>query len=888
MRRLRFPEFAPQLAVAFAAPCALASPALAQTVFVQPATPDADALADEMRLLAANPSDVNAMVRAGELTLKLGDETAAAGFFARAERVDPSNPRIKAGRGMIAVQAGRPGEALRLFADAEALRGDVRRFAADRGLAYDLIGEQERAQRDYRLALKDGPADETLRRYALSLGISGKRDEALSVIEPLLRRSDRGAWRARAFILAMNGDSRGAERIAASMMPGGLGQGLQPFFDRLPNLDPVDRAFAVHFGEVRPTPQRVFDARLAPRLPALQPEPGRPVALAAATVARPPVQEDRKARRAREKLEKQQRGRIQVQVASVQPPVPLPLPPAYQAPSSPDSGYQSPTYQAYTPTPAYRAPTTSPSYQTATNRLPTYTPYRGSATAAASTATTIPPSASRPTGPVQAVQSLQPLRGQPLPAGMLASNRSSSVAPSARMPDSNGAAAPASDVPVRAVPPASSIAQVVTPRPVVVAAGPAPAPVQIPTATIPPATVPAATLPGTSSSAAVATVIPAQPVVTSTTGIPAAVAPQPLPVEVATASSATLPPAPGPAKGEDSILATIIANITVPGSELDVGAAPAAEAAAPATAPAAAPAAADDAQATLIAEQKAADRLANERAIAERKRAADRKLAEAARLAEAAKLAEAAAPVAADGPIVRKRGETVRQFETRKQAAADAADEPVIVRKRGETVRQFDARKQAASAPAEEPTPVRKRGETLRQFETRKLAVSQPPVEDDAPALKQRRGETTRQFEARKLAARKQADDAPTPTLTRKSGETAKQFEARKLAATKKPAADKADAKSGEPARIWVQVSGGANESDLPKEWARVRAKAPIALKGRAGWTTPLRATNRVLTGPFKTDAEARSFVNVLAKEGISAFTFTSDAGQKVAKLATK
>jgi len=40
-----------------------------------------------------------------------------------------------------------------------------------------------------------------------------------------------------------------------------------------------------------------------------------------------------------------------------------------------------------------------------------------------------------------------------------------------------------------------------------------------------------------------------------------------------------------------------------------------------------------------------------------------------------------------------------------------------------------------------------------------------------------------------------------------------------------------------------------------------------------------------VLVGPFKTDAEARSFVNQLKKEGVSTFTFTSDAGQTVTKL---
>jgi tetratricopeptide (TPR) repeat protein len=283
---------------------------------VQPVS-DADLLASQIRLLAANPQDLQALVRAGELALKLDDDTAAAAFFARAERIDPRNARVKAGEGSLLVSAERPGDALRHFAEAERLGADVRSFAADRGLAYDLIGEQERAQRDYRLALRAGANDETQRRYALSLGISGKRELALTQIDTLLRKSDRGAWRARAFILAMAGDKAGATKIATSMMPTGMAQGLQPFFDVLPSLRPVDRAFAVHFGEVRPTLDRANDARLVPPLAALGPDPTAPVQVAAvvkAPVAVDPREERRRAREAR-----RNRGRVQVAVATPPP-----------------------------------------------------------------------------------------------------------------------------------------------------------------------------------------------------------------------------------------------------------------------------------------------------------------------------------------------------------------------------------------------------------------------------------------------------------------------------------------------------------------------------------------------------------------------------------------
>ena len=128
------------------------------------------------------------------------------------------------------------------------------------------------------------------------------------------------------------------------------------------------------------------------------------------------------------------------------------------------------------------------------------------------------------------------------------------------------------------------------------------------------------------------------------------------------------------------------------------------------------------------------------------------------------------------------------------------------------------------------------------------------------------------------------------PVDPKKAAADRKAAAAKKLADTKKAAeakkaADDAKLAKADPPRIWVQVAGGANESDLPRAWATSQAKA-AALKGKTAYSTPLRATNRVVTGPFKTDAEARSFVNTLAKQGISAFPFTSEKGQKMKKLA--
>jgi Flp pilus assembly protein TadD len=519
-----------------------AIPAQAQNEIVQQHSPLADALAIQVRVLAENPRDVDALLAAGQLSTRLGDLAGALAFFQRAESVDASNPRILNGRASVLVRMQRPGEALRLFQQAEARGIGPREYAADRAFAYDLLGQPLLAQRDYRLALSQRREDEVVRNYALSLGISGDMAGALRELDPLIRAQDRPAWRARAFVLAMNGDTAGAEKIAATMMPGNLGKAMPPFFRRLQRLSPADRAFAVHFGELSPSPARLADARQAPPLaPYVPAEPTPQVAAA----------------------------------------------PAAPAPSN----------------------------------------------------------ATRPSG--------------------RARRAASSVAPVA-----TAAAAPAS-------------------------ARPQPTP-QKP--------------------------IPQKPAPVTQT---AATTPAPAPARVAIA--------PGPAARvgtEDSALAGIMSGITIPGSEL-------------------------------------------------------------------------------------------------------------------EAVRRPPHVSDPTPTPTPTPTPAPTRAPVV--------AAGRAAVAPKAPPPK-----------AEPVAA-KPAPKKPDP---------------------KKPAPKKPDPAKVDPPRVWVQVAGGANVATLPRAWKAIVAQAPAAFKGKSGWSTPLRATNRVLTGPFKTADDAQDFVNALAKAGVSGFVFTSEAGQKVTRLA--
>ena len=231
-----------------------AAPVLVSAQGTPTSAPSADDAVERLgryiRILTGSPRDVSALIGAGQAALDVGDPNAALGFFARADAVNGSSARVKAGLASALVQIERPDDALRLFGEAVLLGASERDIARDRGLAYDLRGDSARAQRDYALAETRGTDDELIRRYALSLGISGNRAAALAKLDPLLRRQDQGAWRARAFILAMTGDVPGANGVARALMPVAMAESMSPLLSRLATLNAAGRAHAVNFGTI--------------------------------------------------------------------------------------------------------------------------------------------------------------------------------------------------------------------------------------------------------------------------------------------------------------------------------------------------------------------------------------------------------------------------------------------------------------------------------------------------------------------------------------------------------------------------------------------------------------------------------------------------------------
>jgi Flp pilus assembly protein TadD len=224
------------------------------------------ALARYVRDLAADPKDFTSLIGAGRAALALGDTEAAAGFFARADDVNPNSPLPQAGMGAVSAMNGDPQASLPYFQRARQLGATLATIGCDRGLAYDLLGRQAEAQADYRAALSGPDRDEARRRLALSLAISGNRATALQTLSPLIAKRDPAAERARAFVLALSGDANAALGAINASMPSSSGQ-IAPFFERLPGLNAAQKAAAVNLG-IFPNSGSAVAYSAPPRTPA--------------------------------------------------------------------------------------------------------------------------------------------------------------------------------------------------------------------------------------------------------------------------------------------------------------------------------------------------------------------------------------------------------------------------------------------------------------------------------------------------------------------------------------------------------------------------------------------------------------------------------------------
>lgn len=337
----------PGLALAQSAPAPQVSVPVVQAV---PQKSAGMRLNDALNRLAKSPQDVDALAEAGKASLELGDAQAAIGFYQRALQLHPANARIKAGLAGAHVLAEDPFTAIELFDEAEKAGPIEPARLADRGLAFDLVGDNQTAQVYYRQSLAAEPSDETLRRLAVSQAISRDRKGMDLTLAPLLQRQDKAAWRTRAFGLAIIGQTDEAEAIARQTMPPEMATAITAYLRYMPRLTAAQQAAAANLGRFpraaeigHDDPRLAYYSRSRVQVAAVTPPPppaasergkgkpargskGKPAVAAAPTPAPVPPPEVQVGR---------ETTTTPVKLAAAAPPKPVPAPPPPPPPSPP-------------------------------------------------------------------------------------------------------------------------------------------------------------------------------------------------------------------------------------------------------------------------------------------------------------------------------------------------------------------------------------------------------------------------------------------------------------------------------------------------------------------------------------------------------------------------
>ena len=189
----------------------------------------------------SDPKDFETLIGTGKAALEMGDAQAAAGFFARADEVNPRSPLPRPAWARCRSPMATRRRRCPISSGAQ-LGLPLSAFGCDRGLAYDVLGQQAQAQTDYRAALSGRDSDET--RVSPSVAETATARCRRSRRSP--RRQPRG--RVRAFVLALTGDPIPAIRAINAVMPG-QSAGVAPFIQRLPSLTAGQRAAAVRSGD---------------------------------------------------------------------------------------------------------------------------------------------------------------------------------------------------------------------------------------------------------------------------------------------------------------------------------------------------------------------------------------------------------------------------------------------------------------------------------------------------------------------------------------------------------------------------------------------------------------------------------------------------------------
>ena len=168
------------------------------------------------RAHALSPEDPTPLIRLGETFNALGAYTEASEAWTNALTLDANNADILRGYGITLTGLNQPHLALERFNSAAALNPEPRTYNGI-GVAYDMLGQPETAQANYRAGLALDPADIGLTsNLGLSFALSGRYAEAIAMLERAATMPNATVRHRQNLALAYGvaGETEKAERLA--------------------------------------------------------------------------------------------------------------------------------------------------------------------------------------------------------------------------------------------------------------------------------------------------------------------------------------------------------------------------------------------------------------------------------------------------------------------------------------------------------------------------------------------------------------------------------------------------------------------------------------------------------------------------------------------------
>lgn len=143
---------------------------------------------------------------------------------------------------------------------------------------------------------------------------------------------------------------------------------------------------------------------------------------------------------------------------------------------------------------------------------------------------------------------------------------------------------------------------------------------------------------------------------------------------------------------------------------------------------------------------------------------------------------------------------------------------------------------------------------------------------------------------AKLAAASEKASDKPAasekPSQTASEKPSASKAKLAAKEAREAKAAKEAPPPPQHPSRIWVQVAAGRDNERILYDWRKLQRNEAELFKGQRPSVSDWGRTNRVLVGPFETEAAAKAFNEKAHKAGhADSFVWISPAGQVVDSL---